>query len=186
MIRLISTLFIAAICWMGFAVSAETSRISKGTKTGQTMPLHVVHFVGGARDSGKGCPSVMISNARNRGLEIWANTLSEDVFKLAAELETCLDPDKENQAFIILGDKEDKQSLAKIAKKYKLNKTTVCVPNSQKLFRAAKFTEESDLHVFFMDRKMIKAKHRLKVSELTEAKRQDLIQEFREFFNSSK
>src|SRR6476661_6873297 len=40
-----------------------------GYKIGQKMPFHVVDFFAGARTTGGGCPSVMNSNGKAKGVE---------------------------------------------------------------------------------------------------------------------
>ena len=104
----------------GSLASGADPTITDGMNVGQSMPFHVVQFVGGARQSGKGCPSVMISNAHSRGLEIWASSPSEEVFQLASDLDSVLGDDQTHRGFMVMGDKQDVQAVRQLAQKTRI------------------------------------------------------------------
>ena len=60
-----------------------------GLAVGQKMPFHVVDFMAGPHKGG-GCPSVMISNDKTRGIIIWTRTPDEKFLDLAKRLQVPL------------------------------------------------------------------------------------------------
>ncbi len=154
-----------------------------GFQVGDTMPFHVVDFVAGAKDSGCGCPSVMISNSRTRGVEIWSRSAGKEAFDLAAAVEKTLTKDSKQRMFLILFDDPDKESVAAQAKANLLSKCYVAVPrtSTSRKFKLADGANGSDLIVFFMDRKQIKARHSFKPGDLNKKTMDSLADEAKKF-----
>lgn len=56
-------------------------------QVGSRIPFMIVHFINRSAKGDKGCPGVMISNSRARGIVIWTRTVDADALALAKELE---------------------------------------------------------------------------------------------------
>ena len=128
-----------------------------GFQVGKSMAFHVVDFIGkGPR--GGGCPSVMISNSRKMGVEIWSRSLDDSVFQLAAELQDVLPAGERPNGFLLVFDKPTPEAVAKKLDKFALKKFFVCSPRNaaQKLIHRADPDEKYSTIVFVEDRKVIK------------------------------
>jgi hypothetical protein len=170
-------------CARGQQVSGEPE-VKYGYHVGESMPFHVVGFVAGARDHGGGCPSVMISNTRGRGVEVWSRTGSEEAFALAGALEAKLPDDDKPRGFLLVFDDTAVDALRAKTAKQGLKKFHVATPRSStgQAFKSADGAGESAVLVFLMDQKQIKSALRFTAGELNDEAIQKIAKEAESFF----
>lgn len=135
-----------------------------GLDVGQKMPFHVVDFATGSFR--QGCPSVMISNAKTRGIEVWSRTGDEKAFALASQFEGPLEKNRKAQGYLVFYMPPDK--LADLAKKHDLQYMVVGKARTgswQKMPAIA----AGDVVVFFLNEKLITARWVLKSKDLDQA-----------------
>jgi hypothetical protein len=171
---------IVSLCALGGLPAQEKKeppKIKYGFKVGEGMPFHVVDFIAGVREKGAGCPSVMISNARSRGLEIWTRSNDEQAFQLTAALQTKLGDGKKTQGFLLLFHRADKDVLVAKANQHGLKQIHVSVPRSieKSIFQAADASGKSEVIVFFLDHKIIRASWSFAAGELTKERTEALV-----------
>jgi hypothetical protein len=149
-----------------------------GLKVGQEMPFHVVSFIAGARKDGAGCPSVMISNAKAQGVEIWSRTDDDQPFQLACALEAKLEDGKTKQGYLILFKDSLKKAIA--AKPDALKKFQVAVPRISEtgLFKEADPSGKADSVVFLLNRKTITATWTFAPGQLTKERIEAIVKKF--------
>jgi hypothetical protein len=158
-----------------------------GYEVGNTMPGHVVDFLAGAKDHGCGCPPVMISNARTKGIEIWSAKSNELAYKLAGALEPQLVGDKKPRAFLLQFTDSDKEKSRRMAKEHGLRGFLVAEPrtSTKRKFKKADGDNESEIIVFLLDRKAVMATHSFKRGELTGEAFQELVAEANGFLQKN-
>ncbi len=161
------------------AFTAETEQDS-GFEVDKSMPFHVVDFFGNGPRSG-GCPSVMISNSRKLGVEIWSRSLDDSTFQVAAKLQAILPMDKRPNGFLVVFDKPNPESVAKKSEKFALKNFFVCTPrgSGQDLMKRADPDDKYSTIVFVEDRKMIKAVWRFPQGMLNEKAVEDVVNKTR-------
>ena len=149
---------------------------------GQAMPFHVVDFVGGARSSGAGCPSVMINNERSRGVEIWTRSNTRAAFQWAAAVEEKLGAEAKLLAFLVVCDGSTK---ANLPVPDEVKRFVVGVPRNSPRRRFATADAEGShaLIVFLMDGKTIKSRLRFQPDELTPETRTKTVQQVIQFLD---
>ena len=152
-------------------------------KVGNSMPSHVVDFVAGARQSGCGCPSVMMSNGHTRGVEIWSRSAGDVAFRLAGVLERKLPDDKKARAFLILFGTSGKDGLKAQADKHGLEKFHVAVPrrSTKRISQIVDRSNDSSLIIFLIDRKQIKLIRRFKPGEVNKEEMRAIVEETEAF-----
>ena len=150
-----------------------------GFGSGKSMPFHVVDFVAGARTEGAGCPSVMISNRRSRGIEIWSKSQAGGAVELAAALDGKLRDDHRARVFLVHFNGDSRKSYTASSPEQSLKNIIVAVPRSSRtalVFDKADESHDSGVIVFFMDRKVIKSRLRFKQAELAPDDIQALVE----------
>lgn len=158
-----------------------------GLDVGQRMRFHVVDFTGGARTDGAGCPSVMISNARKRGIEIWARAGGESEFQLAKSIDAVTPAHRYPLSYLIVFDKSAQPMLTKSASDHSLQRLQVAIPRSMKpsVLGNVESTQDPHVVVFFMDRKRIVRRHVFAENELDSAAIEKLASEAKQFWLDS-
>src|SRR5437879_884644 len=113
-----------ALLYLLMPLSAQSGGGKKefGLAVGQKLPFHVVDFAFGPHKGG-GCPSVMISNARTRGIVLWALTPDDKFFELAKRLQVPLAKYPKAEGYLVVFERQG--DLAEQAKKNGLEKFTV-------------------------------------------------------------
>jgi hypothetical protein len=149
-----------------------------GVKVGEKMPFHVVDFFAGAKTKGGGCPSVMISNAQAKGVEIWSRTDDDQPFKLACALEAKLGDGQKKQGFLIILKGSFKKELA--ANPDALKRFHVASPreNLGGLFGKADPDGKAGSIVFFLNRKQITAVWTFAPGDLTNERVETIVKQF--------
>jgi hypothetical protein len=151
-----------------------------GLAVGKNMPVHVVAFVNGKHRGHGGCPAVMISNSRGRGVIVWARGAADPAFRLARGLDAAAADGDKLLRFLVAFDADD----AALAKKSEgLARVVVGKPR-----HSAK--EELDRHgvaaktavlVFLLDKKAIKATWSFTADELTDDRVKELVAATKKF-----
>jgi acetyl esterase/lipase len=156
----------------------QEKKLPEGLKVGEEMPVHVVDFFSGARRDGAGCPSIMISNAKAQGVEIWSRTDDDQPFQLACALEAKLGDGKKKQGYLILFKDSLKKAIA--AKPDALKKFHVAVPKiiGTGLFNEADPSGKAGSMVFLLNRKEITAVWTFAPGELTKERIEAIVKKF--------
>ena len=87
--------------WRLPLVGADEKKVEYGLKVGQNMPFHVVDFESGPK-KGAGCPSVMISNGKTRGILVWARKADGKVLEFAKGLQVSLGKSEKAQGYLVV------------------------------------------------------------------------------------
>ncbi len=144
-----------------------------GFKVDQTMPFHVVDFVAGAKNDGAGCPSVMISNGRSRGIEVWCKTKDERVLGLVKQLDLVSQKTKKGRVFIVVFNRTTRETYTVSPDEGTLKNVWISVPRSKRtgqIFQNAVETPDSNVIMFLMNRKVIASRSEFKPDDLTPEK----------------
>lgn len=153
-----------------------------GYEVGECLPLHVVDFVGGVRDTGGGCPSVMINNRRTKGIEIWTRGTNDKTVALINSIEEEVASTPSLLAFVVSHDQDDRESLGELATRHNWAATHVAVIRSKRRsFEAADEPETTQWIVFFMDGKSIKEKRAYSSDQIDSDSIAKLIRDCRSF-----
>jgi len=185
--RFLSTLRFALLCTVtGFSTIAAANlptvaaEAPAGFSRGSRMPFHVVDFLGEGPRSG-GCPSVMISNTRQCGVEIWSRTLDGQTLQLAAALQKLLPATAKKRGFVLLFDSPAAASVTKKAKKAGVTEFYFCKPRSSgsKLINYVDKQQEHATIVFLEDRKLNKAVWKFKPGALNKQAIEAVVKEVR-------
>ena len=148
-----------------------------GIRAGETMPFFVADFRYGEHKDHGGCPAVIISNQKAKGVIVLARTVDDHVLALAKALEEKKVVDGTEVLSFIIKTGEPDLSLADRCAKTGLMVTSVGTIRDQSLQTLAKrgLEKDIDLAVLFLDRKAVKASHLFKAGEFTADKRQELV-----------
>jgi hypothetical protein len=162
----------------GLVVSARTDEPSDeyGFSTGKTMPVFVVDFVSGKHQGHCGCPAMMVSNARARGVIVLAREANDSIWTLAKALETtAVDGKKVHGHLVVLTAKED--SLTAATEKAGLAQFNVAAPRSvaKSHFNAMGLADQVLINVLLTDRREVKKSYLLTAEELTAEKQKEIV-----------
>lgn len=184
---MIFRLFVGGFVLLGLSLNSDNQSANtaepeteSGFEVSKSMAVHVVDFIGNGPRGG-GCPSVMISNSREMGVEIWSRSLDDSAFELAAKLQDVLPTGKRPNGFLLVFDKPTPEAVARKSDKFALKDFFICSPRStvQKLFSRADPDEEYATIVFVEDRKEIKAVWRFRQGRLNEKAIAGVVREAR-------
>lgn len=152
--------------------AAPPAKEETGLAVGQQFPFHVADFVNGKHAGRGGCPSVMISNSRGRGVIIWTRDGGEAALSLGDALDQGALQREGFTGFLVAFDSTD-SPLAEKSKAWKnltaghKRSSGLSAPNA---FSKMKIADSTQVLVFFLDRKQIKQRWDLSADELTAAK----------------
>jgi hypothetical protein len=149
--------------------AAPPAKEETGLAVGQQFPFHVADFVNGKYAGRGGCPSVMISNSRGRGVIIWTRDGGEAALALGHALEKGALKSERLKGFLVAFAGGDPK-LAETAKAW----TSLTAGNKRSggetAFQTMKIADSTQVLVFFLDRKQIKQRWDFTAGELTTAK----------------
>jgi hypothetical protein len=170
-------------CLLAFADAPAGGKSEYGLAVGQKLPFHVVDFHSGPKTKA-GCPSVMISNAKTRGIVLWARTSDDKFFELAKRLQEPLGKVPEAQGYLALFEKPG--DLSAQAKKHGVEKFTVGIMRgqSQTSMITLGALKEVDINVFFLDLKTVKATWSLKAKDLDQEASDKIVAAAEKFFQA--
>jgi hypothetical protein len=149
-----------------------------GLAVGKKMPFHVVNFV--TDRGGAGCPSVMISNARTRGVIVWTRATDDGALRLAKALdETAVDGCR-LCGFLVAFD-EAGNGVRERAVDVKYMVLGKARSTAEREFDARGVDASIQTLVFFLDRKDILAMWSFAADELTDARIAEITEQARKF-----
>jgi hypothetical protein len=156
------------------AVGADSKQAEEGLEVGKAMPFHVVDFLNEHKAGHGGCPGVMISNSRGRGVIIWSRDAGEGVFKLAKALGAAATDGEKMQRYLVVFDVERSAFEAK-AKELKHVIVGRARKSAKQDLDGRGVDAKAAMIVFLLDRKEIKQMMPLKADELSDAKIKELV-----------
>ena len=165
----VAVLFLSLYVGVDVQCKAEDT----GFDVGQTMPFHVVDFVAGAKSEGAGCPSVMISNDRSTGIEVWCRTKDENTLNLVKQLDRLPQDNRPRKIFVVLFDGTTRETYTVSQEERTLKSVFVAVPRSKRtgqVFEKAVESAESSVIMFLMNQKVIASRIEFQPNELTPEK----------------
>lgn len=140
---------------------------------GQEMPFHVVDFVNRERKGRGGCPSVIISNSRGRGLIIWDRGATDQAFQIAMAFDAAAVEGQKFQRFLVTFDKHARISdRAGDLTHVTAGKARSAVSTA---FDGRGIDAESKVLVFLLDQKVIKAAWGLKADEVSDEQVKEIV-----------
>jgi len=180
--RLLAVLLLGCGFLAALAPAPAGDKKEYGLAVGQKMPFHVVDFAFGPHKGKGGCPSVMISNGQTRGVILWARTPDEAFFQLAKRLQEPIAKHPKAQGHLVVLEKQG--DLFDQATKHGLERFEVGVMRgqSQQNVKSLGALAESDLAVFFLDLKTIKATWSLKSKDLNKETSDKIVGAAQKFF----
>ena len=178
----LAVLAVVCVNWPTPAPAGDQSEY--GLAVGQKMPFHVLDY--SLPKSLGGCPSVMISNAKSRGLILWAKSPDDKFFQLAKRLEEPLGSYPNAQGHLAIFNRPG--GLVDVAKKHGIERFHVGAIRTQSQQSMEKFggLAEADLAVFFLDQKTIKARWSLKSKDLDQEASDKIVAAAVKFFEKKK
>ena len=165
----VGTLLIDAACGDDAPASSAAESV-----VGKEMPFHVADFVNGKHKGHGGCPAVMISNSRGRGLIIWDRGARDQAFQLAKALDAAAVEGEKFQRYLVdFGDEDDAfdQSAADLSHVVAGHaRSTVST-----VFDGHGVNPESKVLAFLLDRKVIKSAWGLTADEVTDERVKEIV-----------
>gem|GEM_PF-1290963 len=151
-------------------VATEKAADEYGLAVGKKMPVHVVDFVNGKYRHG--CPSVIISNGKSRGIIVWTRTDAAAMKRLAVALDAIGVDGEKLRAFVVAYDvastdlKNNNETWSNL-KHVIVGKGR---SDAKDQFEKRGVDAKVQMLVFFLDRKDIQAMRSFGAEELTDAK----------------
>jgi hypothetical protein len=170
----LSVVLVAVGTHVSISLAEDTpSSTTSDSVVGQEMPFHVVDFANGKHKGHGGCPSVMISNSRGRGLIIWDRGATNQAFQLAKALDAAAVEGQKFQRYIVTFDKHARIS----DRAADLTHVTAGKARSDRsrVFDGHGVDAESKVLVFLLDQKVIKAAWGLKADEVTDERVKEIV-----------
>lgn len=157
---------------MSYGEDAPPSTAAESV-VGQEMPVHVIDFINRDRNGHCGCPVVMISNSRGRGLIVWDRGAAEQAFQLAEALDAAAVEGQTFQRFLITFDKSARLS----DEVTDLTHVTAGKARSDRsrVFDGRGIDADAKVLVFLLDRKVIKAAWGLRAEEVTDERINEIV-----------
>lgn len=140
---------------------------------GKKFPFLIENFLTGPQPE-EGCPSVMISNSRAKGIIIWSRGADEAIINLAKEMDAkYIDYVKTQGYLVIFNDADMKTRLKKAAfSKLMAGKSTRAI---EEVYKFAGVSSDTDYVIALINEREITSLWEMKKGELSEEKRQSIV-----------
>lgn len=186
-LRVFALLLAVMGCLLARGARADDPMRSDDTPlaVGKEMPFHVADFVNGKSKDRAGCPAVMISNSRGRGLIIWTRDVSEPAFRLARALDAELTDGDKLKCFLVAFD-ANVRTLA--ARGEGLSRVVVGRARrpAKETFEGYRVDPRTAVLVFLLDRQEIRAVSSFAADELSDGRIREVVAGARKFAAESK
>lgn len=139
------------------------------------IPFLIAHFVTGYQKDEEGCPGVMISNGKARGMVVWSRRLDAPSVKLIEAIEKSGIDDEHVQTYLV-GFDTTPEKVSEAVKELKLKNVLAgsSQPTWEKMATQFKLDAEVETVVFLADGRELKRVWVLKSGKFDEKKRKEI------------
>jgi hypothetical protein len=164
--------------WANSASTFEDTK-SEVERFGGKIPFLIAHFVTGYHKDAEGCPGVMISNGKARGMVVWSRKLDASAVKLIDPIEKAMEKsgvDDEHVQVYLVGFDTTPEKVSEAVKDLKLKHVLAgsARPKWEQVEKLYKLDANVETVVFLANGRELKQVWVLKSGELDEKKGKEI------------